>query len=95
MTGHEFSLGVLHGWRGVLLGLSASLVFLIGGRQDVEPGIGMISSAFWFLLALASVGSVIVLGIGARIWGGVLLGTTALCLEAWLIQRWWRRGRSL
>lgn len=92
MTGNEFSVGVLHGWSGVLLGLLGSLVLLVAGRQDVGPGIGMTSSAFWFLLALASTGCVIWLGIGARIWGGALLGIAVFCLEAWLIQRWWRQG---
>jgi hypothetical protein len=94
MTGHEFSLGVLHGWHGVLLGLLASAVFLISGRQDVGHGIGMLSSAFWFLLALASTGCVIWLGVGARMWAGILLGVLALCSEAWLIRRWWRQGHS-
>lgn len=95
MTGHGFSVGVLHGWHGVLLGLLASVVFLIGGRQDVGRGIGMLSSAFWFLLALASTGGVIWLGVGGRIWGAILLGVAAFCSEAWLIRRWWRQGHSI
>jgi len=44
MITQEFSVGVLHGWRGVLLGLLASLVFLVGGRQDLGPRLGMINS---------------------------------------------------
>jgi hypothetical protein len=90
MIAESFSVGVLHGWRGVLLGLAASFVFLFAGRQDVGPGLGMTSSAFWFLLSLTSAGSVIWLGIGASIWGGALLGTAFFCLELWLIRRWWR-----
>ena len=54
MTIHQFSLGGLQGWQGVFLGLAAALVFLEGGRQDVGSGLGMTSSAFWFLLALTS-----------------------------------------
>lgn len=91
---HEFSVDVLHGWHGILFGLATSLVFLECGRQDVGPGLGMTSSAFWFLLALAFAGGVISLGAEARIWGGVLLGVAFLCLEVWLIRRWWRRVRS-
>ena len=94
MSPHEFSVGALHGWHGVLLGLAASAVFLVSGWQDVGPGIGTISSGFWFLLALVSAGGVIWLGIGARIWGGVLLGVAFFCLEAWLTWRWLRHGRS-
>ena len=90
----EFSVGVLHGWRGVLLGLLGSVVFLIGGWQDVGPGLGTTISAFWFLLALISTGGVIWLGIGARIWGGALLGTLLFVLEVWLIQHWWRRAQK-
>lgn len=92
----DFSIGGLYGWHAVLLGLGASLVFLIGGWQDVghRTGFSMMSSAFWFILALASIGSVIWLGIGSRMWAGILLGVAALCSEAWLIRRWWRRGRS-
>lgn len=119
MTILEFSLGVLHGWHGVLFGLLGSVVLLIAGRQDLGSGIGIVipkrenpppwpsseqvvgprfgvlSSAFWFLLALASTGSVIWLGIVARIWGGALLGAAFFCLEVWLIWRWWRQCRSL
>jgi len=119
MTGHEFSVGVLHGWHGVLLGLVGSVVFLIAGRQDLGPGLGIViskrenpppwpsseqvvgprfgvvSSAFWFLLALAFTGGVIWLGIGARIWTGALLGAAVFSLEVWLIWRWWQQCRSL
>ena len=83
-----FSLGVLHGWRGVALGLLASVVFLISGRQDVSPGVGMTSSAFWFLLALASACCVAWLGVGSRIWTAALLGAAFFCLEIWLIRHW-------
>jgi len=54
---HEFSVGVLHGWRGVLFGLAASSVFLFAGWQDVGPGPDLTSSAFWFFLALTLTGS--------------------------------------
>ena len=56
---YNFSIGGLHGWHGALLGLASSFVFLVAGRQDVGPGLGMSSSAFWFLLAIVSVGGVI------------------------------------
>jgi hypothetical protein len=90
MTPESFSVGVLHGLHGVLLGLLGSVVFLVCGWQDVGPGLGKISSAFWFLLALATTGGVIWLGIGAKIWGGALFGVAFFCLELWLIRRWWR-----
>lgn len=90
MASHKFSVGELHGWSGVLLGLLGSVVFQVGGWQDVGPGLGRASSAFWFLLAIASTGCVIWLAIGSKIWGGALLGVAFFCLEAWLIHRWWR-----
>jgi len=34
MTRQEFSVGVLHGWHGIVLGLLGSIVFLISGWQD-------------------------------------------------------------
>lgn len=89
---HEFSVGALHGWHGVLLGLATSLVLLLAGWQDVGKKFGMASSAFWFVVGLIFSGGVIWLGIGARIWGGMLLGIAVFCLEVWLILRWWRRA---
>lgn len=66
MAPREFSVGALHGWHGVLLGLAASLVSLVAGWQDVGRGrFGMGSSAFYFLVALIFSGGVIGLGIGA------------------------------
>lgn len=89
-----FSISGLHGWNGIILGTVAYFVFLICGRQDFGPGLGLISSAFWFLLALASAVCVIWLGIGDGVWEGVLLGAMALCLEVWLVRRWWGLRRS-
>jgi hypothetical protein len=113
-----FSIGGLHGWRGIALGLAGSVVFLIAGRQDLGPGLGIVipkpqnpprwpsseqvfgprlgvvSSTFWFFLALISEGGVIWLGVGARIWGGALLGAAVFYAEVWLIRRWWRQVRS-
>jgi hypothetical protein len=94
MAPGEFSVGVLHGWRGVLLGLVGSLVFLVSGWQDVRRKFGL-GSAFWFLLTLISTGGVIWFGIGARIWGGMLLGITVFCLEVWLILRWSRKAHHI
>lgn len=95
MAVYDFSIGGLHGWRGVLFGIVGSLVFLVAGRQDVGPGIGMTSSAFWFLLALASAAGVIWLGVLERVWAGTLLGMAFFFLEVWLVWRWWRpRGKS-
>lgn len=90
----ELSVGVLHGWHGVFLGLLASAVFMVAGRQDVGPGLGVTSSAFWFILALASSISVVWLGVGAGIWGAALLGVTCFCSEIWLIRAWWKRVHS-
>ena len=90
MAAHGFAIGGLHGWRGILLGLAASLALLEAGRQDVSPGIGMTSSAFWFLPALVFAGGITWLGVAGGIWPGALLGLGVFCLEVWLIQRWWR-----
>lgn len=96
MAANEFSIGGLHGWDAVLLGLTASALFLLGGWQDLRSrsNIGSASCAFWFLLALASAGCVIWLGVGDRIWGAALLGVALFGFEAWLIQRSWRRRHS-
>jgi hypothetical protein len=91
MAANGFSVGGLHGWYGVMLGLLGSALFMISGRQDVGPGVGMTSSAFWFLLALALTAGVTWLAFGARMWGEALTGVAFLCLEVWLIHRWWWR----
>jgi hypothetical protein len=91
---NEFSVGALHGWHGVLLGLLASGVFMICGRQDLGAPRFEINAAFWFSLALLSAGGVIWLGVGAGILGAVLLGIAFLCSEVWLIRHWWRRGSA-
>jgi hypothetical protein len=92
---HEFSVGALRGWHGVLLGLGTSLVLLVAGWQDVGKKFGMGSSAFWFVPSLIFSGGVIWLGIGAEIWGGMLLGITVFCSEVWLILRWWRKAHYI
>lgn len=92
IASRNFSVGELHGWHGVLLGLVGSTVFLIGGWQDLKPP-ASIGAAFWFFLALLFTGGAIGLGIGARIWVGALLGVASLCLEVRLIHRWWRRAQ--
>lgn len=94
VSSSQFSVGVLHGWQGVLLGLAGSVVLLISGRQDLGHR-STLGAVFWFFLALLFAGGVVGLGLGAGIWGGVALGVIVLCLEIWFIQRWWRRhGRS-
>jgi hypothetical protein len=52
MANHEFSVGALHGWHGVLLGLLGSALFLIDGRQDW--GRFNAGAAFWFFFSLYS-----------------------------------------
>ena len=52
---HEFSVGALEGWHGVLLGLFGSAVLLLSGRQDLnkarrqklETPFGLLAF-FWF-----------------------------------------------
>lgn len=94
MSASSFSIGGLHGWQGVLLGTLASVVFLVSGWQDVAPGIGMLSSGFWFFLALLFAGGVAWLGGVDRIRGGPFFGLALFCAEAWLISRWWRKARQ-
>ena len=95
LASREFSLGMLHGWRGILLGLVASAVFVVCGWQDSRPRFGF-ACCFWFLLALYSAGAVIWLGVGGRIWEGALAGTAVFCSEVWLIWRWLQvRGRQV
>jgi hypothetical protein len=94
MAASQFSLGVLHGWHGIALGLLAAVIFMISGWQDMDPNISG-GSTLWFILALTITVDVIWLGVGAKIWAGALLGATFFCLEVWLIWRWWRQGQSL
>ncbi len=89
----DFSVGALHGWSGVLTGIFGSLLSLLSGWQDLRRRFSL-GSVFWFFIALLFAGGVIWLGIGARIWMGALMGAAVFCSEAWLIQRWWRRGHS-
>ena len=89
----DFSVGQLHGWPGVFFGLLASALFLVSGWQDLKPK-SYISAGFWFFLALLLCLGVVWLGVVGRVWGASLLGAAALCLEAWLIQRWWRAGEN-
>src|SRR5579863_845156 len=99
---HEFSVGALEGWHGVLLGLFGSAVLLLSGRQDLnkarrqklETPFGLLAF-FWFSLALFSAGAVVWLGVGARMWGGALLGPTLFCLEVWVLRHWWGKARSI
>jgi hypothetical protein len=95
MVGGQFSVGALHRSLAgcVLLGLAGSVVFMISGRQDLGHRFKL-GSVFWFFLALLFTGGVIRLGVGAKIWGGAVLGVILLCLEIWFIQRWWRQGHS-
>ena len=91
MIARDFSVGVLHGWHGVLYGLIASFLFMVCGRQDLRSR-ATLAPIFWFSLALTSTAGVVWLGFGARIFGGALLGAVVLCSEVWLIRRWWQRG---
>lgn len=92
MVGHGFSIGGMHGWQGILLGLAGSAVFLFCGRQDLRPRIGL-ASAFWFFLAVLSAAGATWLSLTSSIWGGTLFGLAVLSCEALLIRRWWRQGR--
>jgi hypothetical protein len=90
MATPEFAIGGLHGWRGALLGLAASGVFMVCGWQDLRPLRFGLSCVFWFLLAVVSGGGVVWLGVVEGNWGEALLGVAALCLDVWLINHWWR-----
>ena len=90
VANHEFSVGALHGWKGVFLGLGASTVFALNGVQDFSYRF-VFPSAVSFFLAVASAGAVIWLGVGAGMLGAVLLGVLFLCSEFWLMRYWWRR----
>ena len=65
MVADEFSIGGLHGWYGILLGLLASSVFLLSAWQDLrrKSDVGSLSSALWFFLALLFAIGVILLGL--------------------------------
>ena len=95
MSNSNFSVGELHGWHGVLLGLLASAAFLISGLQDLRVLRFSLGAVFCFFLALLSAGGVVWLGIGAGIFGAALLGGTIFCLEVWLIRRSWRKDDSM
>jgi membrane protein implicated in regulation of membrane protease activity len=90
MTDSQFHVGVLRGWPGILIGLLGSGLWLISGRQSLKHE-SLLGTVFSFLMAFIFIGGAIVLGIGAEIWGGALLGIAFFCLEIWLIWRWYER----
>lgn len=94
IAAREFSVGVLRGWHGIVLGLVAAAIFLVSGREELSPPPSW-GAAFSFFLALFSTGGVIYLGIGAQIWSGAVLGAASFGLEVWLIWRWWRKAYSM
>src|SRR3954468_15720225 len=75
-------------WRSVGGQLLASGVLLLSGHQDIRLA-ARIGAAFWFFMALAFAISALVTALTAKLWSGVVICAVALCLEMWLIFRWW------
>lgn len=88
-----FTAAVGGSWRSVGGQLLASGVLLLSGHQDMGLR-ARIGAAFCFFMALAFGTSALATAIWARVWGGVVICSVALCFEAWLIRRLWRRRTS-
>lgn len=80
-------------WELVLGQLLASVVLLISGYQDVSLRSRM-GAAFWFFMALAFGISALATATWTKLWGGSAICAVALCVETWLILRWWNRKTS-
>ena len=80
-------------WQAVGGQLLASGVLLVSGYQDLS-WTARSSAAFWFFMALAFGISALATAIWAKVWGGIAICGVALCLEGWLILRWWSRKTS-
>ena len=80
-------------WPSVGGQLLASGVLLLSGYQDMGLR-ARIGAAFSFFMALAFAISALVTALVAKLWGGAVICAAALCLETWLILRWWTRRTS-
>lgn len=81
------------GWKSVGGQLLASGVLLLSGLQDIGLR-SRIGAFFWFFMALAFAVSALGTAIWASLWGGAAICAVFLCLEGWLVRRWWNRGTS-
>ncbi|MGB6676311.1 MAG: hypothetical protein WBE44_06455 [Terriglobales bacterium] len=88
-----FIVAVGGNWQSVLGQLLASGVLLASGYQDMWLRT-RIGAAFGFFMALSFGISALVTAIRAGVWGGAAICVAALCLESWLISRWWSRRTS-
>ena len=80
-------------WQPVGGQLIASGVMLVCGYQDIGMR-ARIGAVFWFFMALVFGISALANSIWAKVWGGVAICAVVLCLETWLIRRWWSRKTS-
>jgi hypothetical protein len=80
-------------WKPVAGQLVASGVLLLSGHQDVGL-LARIAATFSCFMALAFAISALITALVANLRDGVVICTAALCLETWLILRWWTRRTS-
>jgi len=86
-----FVLAMSAGWQSVGGQTLASGVLLLCGYQDVRMGARIGGATFWFFMALAFCVSALATALRAKLWLGVAMSIAVLCLETWLIRRWWLR----
>lgn len=88
-----FVLAMGAGWQSVGGQLLASGMLLLCGYQDVGLR-ARGGAAFWFFMALAFGISALTTAVWAKVWGAAAFCAVVLCLEAWLVLRWWSRRTS-
>jgi len=80
-------------WQSVLGQLLASGVLLMSGHQDIGLR-ARVGAAFSWFIALAFCVSALATAIWRELWGGAAICVVAVCVETWLILRWWSRRTS-
>lgn len=82
-----------NGWPLVGGLLLTSAVIMVGVKQALRLR-SRVGAALDFVMAIVFCSSALVAAIRANLRGGVVISAIVLCLEAWLILRWWLRRTS-
>jgi hypothetical protein len=85
-TGH--GINEVIGRHPVLAVLVGSVLLIQGTRRDIERN-DKFGAGFWQFLALSYLASFLVWAILSAQWLGAVALVVALCVEIWLVKRWW------